>query len=180
MSNYFIPTILAATILIAGIFALAPVQDVATVHTTIQANSVKIVNVATTPGGFDLDNNDLLTVTGTSAFQVIGMTCINIDPEAAENPIAFTARVGSANSATAGAVSTSTIDPATSAATPGTRTNMLFDSAAGAYVVPAGESLFFSVGTMTNEGGGNEDMDCNLQVIAQSDDTITATFTAVT
>ena len=178
MSNYFIPSILAAVVLIAGIFAISPVQEASTVRTTIQANSIQIANIATTPAGFDPTDDDILTVTGTSAFQVLGMTCINIDPEAAENPIALTTRIGSANTATAGAVSTTTNDPATSATDPGTRTNMFAATAAGSYFVPAGESLFFEFGTLTDDGGGNEDFDCRLTVLAQSDDTITAVFTA--
>ena len=35
MNKFLIPTILAATILIAGVFALAPMEKASTVHTTI-------------------------------------------------------------------------------------------------------------------------------------------------
>ena len=38
MKNYTIPVILSVTILVAGIFAMMPVEDASTVHTTLAAN----------------------------------------------------------------------------------------------------------------------------------------------
>jgi hypothetical protein len=177
-TKLIIPVIFLAIVMVTVTFATMSVEKASTVHAAIQANTVKIVNVATTPTGFDLTSNDILTVTSTRAFRVLGMTCINVDPEAAENPVGFTTRIGTANTATAAAGTSSTNNPDTAAAAPGTRTQMLQPTAVGSYVVPAGQSLFFNVGAMTNEGNGNEDMDCNIQVLTLSDATVTATWTA--
>lgn len=45
MNKITIPTFLVATVLIAGAFALMPVEKATTVHTTIQANTMKLVTV---------------------------------------------------------------------------------------------------------------------------------------
>jgi len=59
MNKLIIPTILTATVLVAGIFAFMPVQQASTVHTTIvadvgEAAAIDLVNVA---GGTDADAN---------------------------------------------------------------------------------------------------------------------------
>lgn len=58
MNKILIPTILIATVLVAGFFALAPVSEVSTVHTTIQGtqmviDSLELTDVAIT-GGTDI------------------------------------------------------------------------------------------------------------------------------
>jgi len=42
MNSITIPSLLAATILVAGIFAFMPIEEASTVHTTIQANTSQI------------------------------------------------------------------------------------------------------------------------------------------
>lgn len=46
MKAIIIPTILAATVLVSGMFAFMPIERAGTVHTTIQANTIKF-SVAT-------------------------------------------------------------------------------------------------------------------------------------
>jgi len=41
MNKLIIPTILTATVLVAGMFAFMPVQQASTVHTTVQANTAQ-------------------------------------------------------------------------------------------------------------------------------------------
>ena len=48
MNKLTIPAILVATVMVAGIFAFIPVEQASTVHTTIQANTMKLVTVSTT------------------------------------------------------------------------------------------------------------------------------------
>ena len=58
MNKLIIPTILIATVLVAGIFAFMPVEQASTVHETIIADiggvAIDLVNVA---GGTNVDNN---------------------------------------------------------------------------------------------------------------------------
>lgn len=61
-----IPTILVATILVAGMFAMMPVQKVTTVHTTIQASTTGLKTVTSTPAAFAIDAASTLTVTAAS------------------------------------------------------------------------------------------------------------------
>ena len=42
MNRLTIPSILAATVLVAGIFAFMPIEKASTVHTTIQANTARL------------------------------------------------------------------------------------------------------------------------------------------
>ena len=53
MNKAILPSILAATILIAGLFALAPIEKASTVHGTIQGNQLNQIVIAT--------SNNLLT-----------------------------------------------------------------------------------------------------------------------
>ena len=56
MMKYTIPTFLALTIIVAGIFAFMPIDEARTVHTTIQASTVQIsVTDSTTTNGVDED-----------------------------------------------------------------------------------------------------------------------------
>ena len=107
MNKFLIPSILTATVLVAGIFAMLPVQDASTVHTTILArtasqftsnngdNSANIAIVAEGATGAKhgwvcVDVNDVAT-TGTTAL-VRG----DIDP-ATDNQV-FLTWINNANS----------------------------------------------------------------------------------
>lgn len=76
MNKIIIPTILTATILIAGLFAFMPVQQASTVHTTILAGTSQVravaeaaVDVAAAPG-------TTLTLTCNAPFDVLGFTVV--------------------------------------------------------------------------------------------------------
>ena len=64
MNKAIFPSILAAIILIAGVFAFAPIENASTVHTAIQENQLNQIVIAT--------SNDL---SGTA----ISATCANND-----------------------------------------------------------------------------------------------------
>ena len=61
MKKILIPAILAATILIVGVFALVPVEKAATVHTTIQ-NSQQAIQVQSITGTLVNTSNDEIQV----------------------------------------------------------------------------------------------------------------------
>ena len=59
MNKLLLPTILAATVLVAGIFALTQIEEATTVHTTIQntqmvMDAVEVVDVAIADAGTDV------------------------------------------------------------------------------------------------------------------------------
>ena len=55
MKNTAIPIILTSIVLVAGIFALVPIDQASTVHTTILEGSTNLVEVALTSTGDDGD-----------------------------------------------------------------------------------------------------------------------------
>ena len=64
MNKFLIPAILAATVLVAGVFALAPMEEASTVHTQIQASSVDLFVTTDTStqgdtGGASTTNHDI-------------------------------------------------------------------------------------------------------------------------
>ena len=74
MNKIIIPSILAATILVAGMFAFMPVQKASTVHTTIQSTILQSVAKSDT----DVATGDALTLTCTAPFVV---HAINVDAD---------------------------------------------------------------------------------------------------
>ena len=68
MNKLVIPSILAATVLVAGIFSLIPVQKASTVHSTIQAATTKLTSVTKTDT--NVDSTDTASVTCTQSFVV--------------------------------------------------------------------------------------------------------------
>ena len=83
MNNKFIPTILAATIVVAAIFAFAPVQNAVSVHTTIQgalgtsgddllasSQTITIDEVTVT----DSNTGDVVTLTCTDNYVLLGLS----------------------------------------------------------------------------------------------------------
>jgi len=172
MNKIIIPSLLVAVVAIAGIFAFTPVEQASTVHATVQDEIVTFVNVVS--NDFDVTTGDIMTVTSATnrPFQVFGMQCVTTDPDNAENIGAMTTRIGTANTATAGAPATTMNDPGQAQAV-GLRVNMMPADAAGSFVVPTGQSLFFTIPT-TNDGDADESLVCNLQIKAASDAAITA------
>jgi hypothetical protein len=180
VTTIIIPAILAATVLLAGMFVMIPVDKASTVHTTIQSNSAKIVTITSTPATFDPTDNDELRVTADRPFQILGMSCVETDPDNAENLIAWTVtvRASAAADAFTGALQP-TRDPGAVAG--GTIVNyMFFDNDLGKHVANGGQFIVFSMGVLTNAGNGNEDIDCFVTILTTGDSTTqTATFVAV-
>ena len=58
MNKLTIPTILMATVLVAGIFAFMPVQPTTTVHLTILGESIELRTVNAAATGLDIDDED--------------------------------------------------------------------------------------------------------------------------
>jgi len=63
MNKLTIPTILVATVMVAGIFAFMPVEQASTVHTTIQLQTV-------IKSDTDMDATDTIVLTCTQPFSV--------------------------------------------------------------------------------------------------------------
>ena len=79
MSKLAIPAILVATVMVAGMFAFAPVEQASTVHTT-----VGVLNVASAA---DVDTSAVTVVLATSATLKQGIICTTFtDPGADDNP----------------------------------------------------------------------------------------------
>src|SRR5574341_1816426 len=72
MKKVVIPTILAATILVAGMFAMMPIQKAATVHTSIIAGGAGNVLLEVTDA--NVNAADVYTVDCTTDAVVIGIT----------------------------------------------------------------------------------------------------------
>ena len=63
MEKFIIPSILAATILVAGMFSFIPVQQATTVHTTIGSATADLTCVTETVTATQALDNDDLTIT---------------------------------------------------------------------------------------------------------------------
>jgi len=76
MNKFLIPTILAATILVAGIFALAPMEKASTVHTTITGQ------IATVSFGDNVNletaNADIEIIAGSATVKK-GFVCVDVE-----------------------------------------------------------------------------------------------------
>ena len=73
MNRLVIPSILAATVLVAGMFAFMPVDKASTVHTTIQAATTDLTSVTKIDDDAPLNNietGDAVSVTCTQPFIV--------------------------------------------------------------------------------------------------------------
>jgi len=80
MNKLTIPSILVATVMVAGIFAFMPVEQASTVHTTIG-----ILNVASAT---NVGTDAITVVLATSATVKAGTICLTmVDPGADDNPI---------------------------------------------------------------------------------------------
>ena len=78
--NITIPTILAATIFVAGIFAFSPVQEASTVHTTLIAGTVGLACLtdSATYSADQVDNDDF-TLTFGKAITILGLRAQSTD-----------------------------------------------------------------------------------------------------
>ena len=73
MNRVLIPSLLAVTVLIAGIFAFSPIEEASTVHTTILANQVQVVELGIiTPG--DMAAGVEYSIDCDAAYRVVGIT----------------------------------------------------------------------------------------------------------
>ena len=93
MNKIAIPALLLGVVMIAGAFAILPVQEASTVHTTIQANTMKFSAIVLT--STDIDTNDvIITCPATSEGCTIGDVIVH-DQDAAQdvtiNSIDYTA-----------------------------------------------------------------------------------------
>ena len=73
MHKILIPAILTVTILIAGVFAMAPIQEATTVHTTIIGSTVKVFELGAIAAGA-LAAFDVFTIDCNADYQVVGLT----------------------------------------------------------------------------------------------------------
>jgi len=71
MNKIIIPSILVATILVAGIFAFMPIEQASSVHTTIQGTQQNLVALELTDA--DQDAGDLYTIDCTTDYIVLGI-----------------------------------------------------------------------------------------------------------
>ena len=88
MKKIVIPAILAATVLVAGMFSFLPVEKAQTVHTTIQANSDKIITLTAvvTPEGTGADQTATWTVG--APFRVLNILATNTVDAGNDNNLA--------------------------------------------------------------------------------------------
>ena len=77
MKQIIIPVILAATVVIAGIFAFSPIEEATTVHTAIIADvaddTLVIQEISADAAGLDLDNGDFIRVDCDVPFTILGL-----------------------------------------------------------------------------------------------------------
>lgn len=74
MFKLAIPTILIATVLVAGIFALMPIDKASTVHTTIQGSQLNEAGAVSTDMFSNGLNVNTITITSTGDFIVFCQT----------------------------------------------------------------------------------------------------------
>ena len=112
MNKIFLPTILAATILLAGVFAVMPVEKASTVHTTILANTIELKTIACAETVDMAGGNDdgTFTLDLPAAAGIMLLTDIQLvsgaQPLDANDTLAFTVLVTDATLVTDDAVAT--------------------------------------------------------------------------
>jgi len=72
MNRLTIPAILAATVLVAGIFAFMPIEQASTVHTTIQASTSQLLSLTASPTP-QTGTGDVATWTINQPFEVVSI-----------------------------------------------------------------------------------------------------------
>lgn len=63
MKNYIIPSIVAVAVLLTGVFALLPVENASTVHTTILAGTTQLRAITSVAAGLDIDDGEEMNIT---------------------------------------------------------------------------------------------------------------------
>jgi len=169
MNKLTIPSILVATVMVAGIFAFMPVEQASTVHDTIQATSVQIQTVDSTPAAFAISDADVLEITSTDAYSLIAITCTIADTNNSISALAAPAITVDGEAGTAGLAQG---DPGTSLTYKAIADGAIYVSEGGA------DSIVFDYGGITGENA-DESIDCIVAFLASGDDTITAAWRAV-
>jgi len=182
MNKLVIPTILLATVMVAGMFAFMPVEQASTVHDTVRSNTLEIIDVATTPANFDITDDDELRITSDNPFNIIGINCVQVDSDNAEHILET--QIVITNRPTATGTDAANNYDNVSADIPivggGQITFQLIDDADfGKYVANGGDFIVFDFGTLTDDGDADETIDCNVQVNSAADSTVTAQWVAV-
>jgi len=169
MNRYTIPAILTVTVLLAGMFAFMPVEQASTVHDTIQASSIQIQTVDSTPASFAIADDDEMRISSTDAYLVLGIECTFADTD------------NSVSDATPGPVITvdgAIATPGFNLADPGVTSTDRYLTDVSDYVSEGGaDSLVFDWGAITGENA-DETIDCTVAFLASGDDTITAAWIA--
>jgi len=77
MNKLAIPAILAATVMVAGMFAFMPVEQASTVHTTViddlQADIMVLQKISADAAGLDIDDGEVFTVDCNVPFTIVGL-----------------------------------------------------------------------------------------------------------
>ena len=68
MNKLAIPAILAATVLVAGIFAFMPVEQASTVHTVVQGSQIQFAHDDFDASAIDVTDGQEIEITATTAF----------------------------------------------------------------------------------------------------------------
>jgi len=74
MKKLAIPAILAATVMVAGMFAFMPIEQASTVHTTVTANTNELIEIASA-SAINLDDDPQTLMTATNS----GIVCYEIE-----------------------------------------------------------------------------------------------------
>lgn len=108
MIKYYIPILLAVTVVIAGVFAFMPVQEASTVHTQIFETTTNLVEVSAT-GTVDDDDFEITCPTTSDACKILevfldddiagqlvdpGPATLDIDGAGGEDPFVVAADTG--------------------------------------------------------------------------------------
>jgi len=169
MNKLTIPAILVATVMVAGIFAFMPVEQASTVHDTIQATSLQIQTVDSTPAAFAISDDDVLEITSTDAYSLLAITCTIADPNGGIADLAAPTITVDGEAGTAGSDQP---DPGTSLTYKVIVDGAIYVSEGGA------DSIVLDYGLITT-ASGDETIDCTVAFLASGDDTITAAWRLV-
>ena len=180
MNKLTIPTILVATVMVAGIFAFMPVEQASTVHTTIQDTQLTFKTTtdtqATVTAGqiitIDLDAPFTLVSLSVSCTQGVSATACAGDEDM--DLVSYTVDGSQAN--------TLTITAVTGAGGPGTSTVVIGSSGAlaGAGITAADNITILMANDIASAGTGDFDITVSVTVLVEGDTTVAAADIAFT
>jgi len=174
MNKLTIPAILAATVLVAGIFAFMPVEQASTVHDTIIGENTQIISVDSTAADFAYTDNDELRISSSEPYQLIGVTCTNDDSADADAVVDFPNLVVTVD----GSVDVTDVNSVNVDVDDVVDVQKWLDDGAD-YVSEGGtNSIVIGLGVITGEDG-DEDINCIVTVLTQEGSTVTAIWTVV-